>query len=92
MPSPDVPAALIASRDDEGIVPETALQVRKAIYSHDQLTASDMDLVFSIARTEAAWVIAHLTRGGELSSAEKRLLQFLGRSTLDCASFASIDR
>ena len=50
MPSPDVPAALIASRDDEGIVPETALQVRKAIYSHDQLTASDMDLVFSIAR------------------------------------------
>jgi hypothetical protein len=49
MPSPDAPAALVGSRD-EGVVPETALQVRKAIYSHDRLTASDMDLVFSVAR------------------------------------------
>jgi len=31
-----------------------------------------------ITDSEAAWVIAHLTREGELSSAEKRLLQFLG--------------
>ncbi|MCL2716054.1 MAG: hypothetical protein FWD68_16155 [Alphaproteobacteria bacterium] len=28
--------------------------------------------------TEAAWLIAHLTREGELSAAEKHLLQFLG--------------
>jgi hypothetical protein len=50
MLSPDVPVGLVASRDDEGVVPETALQVRKAIYSHDQLTVSDMDLVLGIAR------------------------------------------
>jgi len=50
MPSPDLPAALIASRDGESVGPDTALQIRKAIYGHDQLTASDMDLVFSIAR------------------------------------------
>jgi len=31
-----------------------------------------------ITEPEAAWVIAHLTRDGELTSAEKRLLQFLG--------------
>lgn len=50
MANPDVPAALIASRADEGVGPETALQVRRAIYSHDQLTPSDMELVFSVAR------------------------------------------
>jgi hypothetical protein len=50
MSSPDGPAALSASRDDAGIGPESALQVREAIYSHDQLTPSDMDLVFSTAR------------------------------------------
>ena len=31
-----------------------------------------------ITASEAAWVIAHLTRSGDLTSAEKRLLQFLG--------------
>ena len=50
MASPDVPAAPIASRDDEPVGPETALGVRRAIYTHDQLTASDMDLVFGVAR------------------------------------------
>ena len=30
-----------------------------------------------ITESEAAWVIAHLTRNGDLTSAEKRLLQFL---------------
>jgi len=50
MPSPDVPASLATSPDDAGIVPETVLKVRKTIYTHDQLKASDMDLVFSVAR------------------------------------------
>jgi hypothetical protein len=50
MPSLDASATLVASRDDEGIDPETALRVRRAIYSHDPLTPSDMDLVFSTAR------------------------------------------
>jgi len=45
MPSPDVPAGL-----DKGVTPETALQVRRAIYSHDPLTVSDMELVFATAR------------------------------------------
>jgi len=49
MPSPDV-ASLLASLDDQDVTPETVLRVRKAIYTHDQLTASDMDLVFSVAR------------------------------------------
>jgi hypothetical protein len=49
MLSPDGPAALVA-RDDDGTGPNTVLQVRRAIYSHDQLTPSDMDLVFSTAR------------------------------------------
>ena len=31
-----------------------------------------------ITDSEAAWVIAHLSREGELTAAEKRLLQFLG--------------
>jgi hypothetical protein len=31
-----------------------------------------------ITEPKAAWVIAHLTREGELTSAERRLLQFLG--------------
>jgi hypothetical protein len=34
-----------------------------------------------ITETEAAWVIAHLSRDGELSSAERRLLQFLGEES-----------
>lgn len=50
MPSPNGPAALVASRDEAGVGPEVALQVRRAIYCHDQLTPSDMDLVFSTAR------------------------------------------
>lgn len=50
MPPPDGPAALVASRDEAGIGPEAALQVRRAIYCHDQLTPSDMDLVFGTAR------------------------------------------
>ena len=49
MPTPDVPAARVASRD-ESVGPETALQVRRAIYSHDRLTPSDMELVFRTAR------------------------------------------
>jgi len=32
----------------------------------------------TITTSEANWVIAHLTRGGDLTSAERRLLQFLG--------------
>lgn len=51
MLSPDGdPAALVRPRDDQGAGPQTVLQVRRAIYSHDQLTPSDMDLVFSTAR------------------------------------------
>lgn len=50
MANPDVPAAVIASQADEGVGPEIALQVRRAIYSHDPLTPSDMELVFSVAR------------------------------------------
>ena len=43
--------------------------------------ASDMalrDESEKVTDSEAAWVIAHLTRDGELTSAENRLLQFLG--------------
>ena len=50
MPSSNAPAALVALPADEGVVPETALQVRRAIYSHDRLTTSDMDLVLDVAR------------------------------------------
>ncbi|MCL2716631.1 MAG: hypothetical protein FWD68_19220 [Alphaproteobacteria bacterium] len=53
----------------------------KAVGVRDSETACD-----SLASTpgeeideeEAAWLIAHLTRDGELPSAEKHLLQFLG--------------
>jgi hypothetical protein len=38
-----------------------------------------------ITEPEAAWVMAHLTRDGELTSAEKRLLQFLGAEALSIA-------
>ena len=31
-----------------------------------------------VTESEANWVVAHLTREGELTSAEKKLLQFLG--------------
>lgn len=50
MPSPDDAAALVASRDDESIGPDAALQVRRAIYSHDPLTPSDMNLVLATAQ------------------------------------------
>jgi hypothetical protein len=50
MASPDVPAALVVSQDDKGVGPQTALAVRQAIYAHDLLTPSDMELVFSMAR------------------------------------------
>ena len=61
MASPDAPAAHIASRDDEPVGPETALQVRRAIYSHDQLTASDMDIVFDVARKAGSQPCAEWT-------------------------------
>jgi hypothetical protein len=38
-----------------------------------------------ITDSEAAWVIAHLTHEGELSSAERRLLQFLEAQALSIA-------
>jgi hypothetical protein len=38
-----------------------------------------------ITDPEAAWVIAHLTRDGELTSAEKRLLQFLAAEAVSIA-------
>jgi len=50
MPSPDDPVSTIDLRDDGSIAPETVLQVRRAIYCHDLLTTSDMDLVFGIAQ------------------------------------------
>ena len=49
MASPDLPAAVAATLRN-GVVPETALAVRKTIYSHGDLTPSDMDLVFAVAR------------------------------------------
>lgn len=49
MTGSDLPAAVAASLK-EGVVPATALQVRKVIYAHEQLTQSDMDLVFAVAR------------------------------------------
>jgi hypothetical protein len=47
-----------------------------------------------ITDSEAAWVIAHLSRDGELTSAEKRLLQFLGAESRSIAPSlrALIDR
>jgi hypothetical protein len=49
MASSDLSAGPIASPTND-VVPAAVLQVRKAIYSHDQLTLSDMDIVFDIAR------------------------------------------
>ena len=47
-----------------------------------------------ITNDEAAWVIAHLGREGELTSAEKRLLQFIGAESPSIAPSlqALIDR
>src|SRR5579871_3392605 len=42
--------AMAMSASASGIDPATALQVRRAIYSHDPLTRADMDLVFATAR------------------------------------------
>ena len=50
MSNPDLAAASLALPADEGISAATALQVRTAIYSHDRLTRSDMDLVFDVAQ------------------------------------------
>jgi hypothetical protein len=41
----------------------------------DQVRREDSE---RITKSEADWVIARLNRDGELSSAEQRLLQFLG--------------
>jgi hypothetical protein len=49
MASPDLPATVIAPKTG-GVDPAAAMQVRKAIYAHDVLTPSDMDLVFDVAR------------------------------------------
>jgi hypothetical protein len=50
MSSSDVIAADVTLSADEGVSPATASQVRGAIYSHDRLMRSDMDLVFDVAR------------------------------------------
>jgi hypothetical protein len=52
-------------------------------YEADMATRDADDLALcneseKITDREAAWVIAHLSREGELTAAEKRLLQFLG--------------
>ena len=50
MSSDAVSSTLATSPDDGNIGPDRALQVRKAIYSHDLLTAEDMNLVLGTAR------------------------------------------
>jgi hypothetical protein len=49
MATPDLPAAVVASLA-AGVNPATAIEVRKAIYSHDVLTSADMEIVFEVAR------------------------------------------
>jgi hypothetical protein len=50
MSNSDLADATMTLPAGEGISAATAFQVRAAIYSHDQLTQSDMDLVFDVAR------------------------------------------
>ena len=50
MASFTLPAAVAKSFVNGTAVPETAVQVRKVIYGHEPLRASDMDLVFEVAR------------------------------------------
>jgi hypothetical protein len=68
-------------------------------YETDMATRDAYDLALrnaseKITDSEAAWVIAHLSREGELTSAEKRLLQFLGAESPSIAPSlrALIDR
>ena len=49
MASFELPAAVAASLS-RGVTPETALQVRRSIYSHEPLTPADMNIVFAVAR------------------------------------------
>jgi len=43
-------SAAVLEPTPEAVCPATALRVRRAIYSHDRLLPSDMDLVFDVAR------------------------------------------
>jgi hypothetical protein len=52
MASSNQPANVASSTG--AAVPATALELRKAIYSHDRLTPSDMDLVFAAAQKVGA--------------------------------------
>jgi len=68
-------------------------------YEADMATRDAYDLALrneseKITDGEAAWVIAHLSREGHLTAAEKRLLQFLGAESPSIAPSlrALIDR
>jgi hypothetical protein len=50
MASSNLPAAIADSFVKGMVVPETAVQVRRAIYNHGTLRPDDMDLVFKVAR------------------------------------------
>jgi hypothetical protein len=57
----DLAAAPVTLPADEGVAAATVLRVRQAIYSHDRLTPSDMDLVFDVARTPGSEQCAEWT-------------------------------
>jgi hypothetical protein len=63
--------------------PADAYEADLARQDADDMTLRDERA--QIDDSEAAWVVAHLTRGGQLSSAEKLLLQFLDAQALSIA-------
>jgi hypothetical protein len=54
---------------------QAAEQDMAALNSEDEIARAESE---KVTGSEAAWVVAHLTRDGALTSAEERLLQFLG--------------
>lgn len=58
--------------------PKSVDQLAEERYYEENVAAqSRLDAAAGIDAGEAKWILAHLTRGGELSPAEKRLLAFL---------------
>ncbi len=72
-----------------GLTAANAAQGRKSVdqlaeeryYEENAETEARLDAASKIDAGEAKWVLAHLTRGGDLSEAEKRLIAFLRDET-----------